>query len=155
MSDLEKLEFFPKWRQAVKDFLAEFAYGDIVTHDWLADHFGMPTLDEDATLTATDFRERQFAWLGSIEAFKTELLNEHQVCLQSIFGRGYRWAFPAEQTHIAMESFTKDARRAFRTVDKKLKNIRVAELSSEQRRENLDAVTKVSMLRGMSIKNLK
>jgi len=154
MGDTVQLQRFPSWRQAVQDFLSEFKYGDIVTHEWLEEHFGIPTLRDSQRLTAEEFRDRQFAWLASIEAFKSELLRDHQVCLESVRGEGYRWTFPSEQTGVAIKEFERDARRVFRTAGRRLHHIRLDELSENQRRENLDAVTRLSGIRGM-IKQLK
>ena len=149
----DNLTLHPRWRQAVQDFLAEFKYGDLVAHDWLEDHFGLPVVDGNK-LTAAQFRERQFEWLGSIEAFKAELLREHQVMLQSVRGKGYRWTLPHEQTAIAVRDFEDDVRRAFKTTGQRLRNVRVNELTDDQRRENVDAVAKISALRGTVRKQL-
>lgn len=114
----------------------------------------MPGLRESQRMTAEEFRERQFAWLASIEAFKAELLRDHRVCLESVRGAGYRWTHPGEQTGVALKEFERDARRVFRTAGRRLHHIRADELTEGQRRENLDAVAKISGIRGM-IKQLK
>lgn len=154
MSDAVEVQRYPVWRQAVQDFLAEFKYGDLVSHRWLEDHFGMPSMVDSQRMTAEEFRSRQFAWLASIEAFKAELLRDHQVCLESVRGEGYRWTHPGEQTGVALKEFERDAGKVFRTAGRRLRNIRVAELSDQQRRENLDAVAKLSGIQGM-VKVLK
>lgn len=154
MSEPE-VTLYPRWRQAVEDFLAEFAYGSLVPHGWLEVHFGMPGMDVKEKLTTAEFAKRQFEWLSNIEAFKAELLDEHRVCLQSVHGKGYRWVPPHEQTALATKDFAKDVRKTFRSVDSKLKHLRVAELTDEQRRENTDATNKISMLKGMTRKALR
>lgn len=151
----QDLALFPAWKQAVKDFLAEFKYGDLVSHDWLEDHFGMLTVEDGERLTAAAFKARQFAWLANIEAFKSELLTVHQVCLESVRGEGFRWVPPGEQTGVATRDFERDARKTFRAVGLRLKNLRAGELSDSQRRENVDAIAKVSALRGMTRKALR
>lgn len=152
MSEAE-LKLFPAWRQAVQDFLAEFQYGDVVPHDWLAERFALPQRDEK--MTAAAFQARQFEWLSSIEGFKSTLLQDHQVLLQSVRGEGYRWVPPGEQTSVATRDFERDAGRAFRTVGTRLRQVRMDELSDEQRRANVDAVAKVSQLRGAVRKQLR
>src|SRR3546814_20898907 len=79
----------------------------------------MPGLAESQRLTADQFRERQFTWLGHLEAFKAELLKEHQVLLESVRGKGCRWIPPHEQTGVAVRDFERDARRVFRTTGQK------------------------------------
>lgn len=151
----QDMALFPAWKQAVKDFLSMFKYGDLVPHDWLEAHFGMLTIEDGERLTANAFRARQFAWLAAIEAFKHELLTAHQVCLESVRGEGFRWVPPQEQTGMATVGFERDARKTFRAVGQRLKNIRLGELNDGQRRENIDAVAKISQLRGMTRKALR
>jgi hypothetical protein len=154
MSDASDLTLFPAWRQAVRDLLSDFAYGDIVPHAWLEQRFGMPQLNESQQLTAAEFSKRQFDWLQNIEAFKDELLREHNVCLQSVRGEGYRWVPPGEQSRVAMDSFEKNAKRVFATAAQRLRNVRVDELTDEQRKENSDSIAKLASLRGMTRRQL-
>ena len=151
----QSLDLYPAWKQAVKDFLSEFKYGALVSHDWLEAHFGMLTIEDSERLTAAAFKARQFAWLANIEAFKSELLTVHQVCLESVRGEGFRWVPPGEQTGVATRDFERDARKTFRSVGQRLKHVRVAELSDGQRSENTDAIAKVSALHGMTQKALR
>lgn len=152
MSDVTTL---PGWRQAVGDLLQEFRYGDLVPLDWLESRFGMPALTESARLTPDQFKERQFEWLANIEAFKDHLLKEHQVCLQSVRDKGYRWVPPREQTALAVREFERDARRVFRQIGNKLRNLRHTGLTDEQRRANMDATAKLTALTGMTRKALR
>ncbi|WP_070414676.1 hypothetical protein [Pseudomonas lundensis] len=147
---MSNLARHPLWRQAVQDFIAEFAYGEIVGHDWLEAHFGMPGLSEDDQLTADQFRERQFEWLANVEAFKVELLRDHQICLQSIRGKGYRWVPPNEQTDLAVADFQRSAKKIFGSVGQKLRQVRAGELTDTERKANVDAVAKLSALQGMT-----
>lgn len=148
-------QLFPAWKQAVKDFLAEFKYGDLVSHDWLESHFSMLSISDSERLTAAAFKARQFAWLASIEAFKSELLTQHNVCLESVRGEGFRWVPPGEQTGVATRDLERDARRTFRTAGQRLKHVRLDELSDSQRSENIDAVAKIATLRRMAQKALR
>lgn len=149
MSEVTK---YPGHKQAVEDFLKEFKYGDLVGHDWLETRFGMPSMGDSRSLTVEQFRERQFEWLANVEAFKAELLRDHQVCLQSVRGRGYRWVPPHEQTGLAMEELGRGVQKVFRGAGQKLRHLRITELTDDQRRDNLDQVAKLSALHGMAIK---
>lgn len=141
---------YPPWRQAVQDFIAEFKYGDIVGHDWLESRFGIPGLEEGQELTADKFRERQFEWLANVEQFKTELLRDHQICLQSIRGKGYRWVPPSEQTDLAVSDFQRGAKKIFSVAGHKLRSLRIGELTEVERRTNADAVARISTLHSMA-----
>lgn len=151
MSNVSK---HPLYRQAVSDFLVQFNYGDMVTHEWLATRFGMPAVGDADKLTADKFRERQFEWLANVEAFKSVLLKDHQVCLQSVRGKGYRWLPPHEQTDVVVGEFQRGAKKIFTVAGSKLRNLRLSELSDDQRRTNMDAVAKISALAGMASNKL-
>ena len=152
MTELSKT---PRWKQAVDELMDEFAYGDLVTHEWMETRFGMPSIADTQRLTAEQFRERQFEWLANVEAFKAALLKDHQVCLQSVRGQGYRWVPPGEQTGVAVREFEHSARKVFRNAGHKLRNLRHLELTDEERRANVDAVTKIAALSGMATKALR
>lgn len=147
---MSEVTVLPAWKQAAQELLGEFAYGDLVPIDWLEEKFGMPGLRDSQRLTADQFKERQFEWLANIESFKDFLLKEHQVCLQSVRGKGYRWVPPHEQTDFAVREFERDARRVFRQTGNKLRNLRHTELTDEQRRANMDATAKLATLAGMT-----
>lgn len=150
MAESEELTLLPEWRQAVKDFLAAgFAEGDVVSHAWLEEHFGMAPVAEDAPMLPADWNKRQFAWLRNIEAFRSELLEQHQVFLDSVIGQGYRLVPPREQTAAAQDKFERESKKSFRRAATTLRHIRVGELSDSQRKENIDAIAKLSMLQGM------
>ncbi|MBY0238469.1 MAG: hypothetical protein K2X55_04060, partial [Burkholderiaceae bacterium] len=151
MADAVELPLLPEWRQAVKDFFkAQFKAGDIVQRAWLESHFGMAVLDEKKPLLPADWNSRQFVWLRNLDAFRAELLEKHQIYLSNVVGEGYRIVPPAEQTSIAQEKFEREAKKSYRVAANTLKNVRLCELTDEQRKENLDAIAKLSMLRGMN-----
>lgn len=150
-----EVTLFPAWKQAVRDLLMEFSYGEMISHEWLESRFGMLSLSEVSSLTPDEFRERQFTWLANVEAFKATLLKEHQVCLQSVRGKGYRWVPPGEQTGFAAKEFEREAGRVFRTAGHRIKSVRLSELTDEQRRENVDAAAKLATMAGMTRKALR
>jgi hypothetical protein len=149
MDDDDKMSLLPEWRQAVRDFLAAgFKEGDVVSHSWLEERFGMKKLEDDRPLLPVDWNARQFEWLRNIEAFRAELLEQHQIFLSSVFGEGYRLVPPREQTAIAQERFEREAKRSYRKAANTLKNVRIGELTESERKENLDAIARIAMLRG-------
>jgi hypothetical protein len=66
-----------------------------------------------------------------------------------VHGEGYRVVPPREQTALAQEKFERDAKKAFRRTANTLKNVKLSELNEAERKENLDAVARLAMLRGM------
>lgn len=152
---MAEITVLPSWRHAANEFLRAFRYGDLVPIDWLEERFGIPSISDTHRLTAEEFKERQFDWLANIEAFKDYLLKEHQVCLQSVRGKGYRWVPPHEQTALAVKEFERDARKLFRSTGSKLRNLRHTELTDDQRRANMDATAKLAALSGMTRRALR
>lgn len=156
MDDQEDVQLYPVWRQAVKDFMAaEVAPGYVLPHEWLEAHFGMEPLQESAAYTAETFRRRQFEWLRNFEAFRSELLEEHQICLISEHGQGYRVVPPGEQTNVALRKFEQEIKRSFRVAALRTRHVQLDALTAEERKENIDGIAKLSMLRGMQRKALR
>ena len=156
MSEADSITLFPRWKQAARDFLADgFKDGDIITHDWLQEHLGFERIDDGAMLTAQEHKERSFKWLQHVEAFKAEMLEHHRILLVSVHGEGYRVAPPAEQTGLAMAKFETEVKTSFRRAGTRIKHVRHEALTEDQRKENVDAIAKLSMLRGMVRKQIK
>jgi hypothetical protein len=150
MVERDETTLLPEWRQAVEDFLsAGFNQGDLVTHAWLEQRFGMPALADNKPMLPADWSKRQFAWLRNVEAFRAELLERHQIYLSTVIGQGYRIVPPGEQTSIAQDKYERDARKSYRKTATVLKNVRVTELTESERKENIDAIARLAMLRGM------
>lgn len=150
MADKVELMLSPIWKQAVKDFLAaNLPPGTVIPLNWFEGHFQMEPLDDIATLTAVEFRQRQFTWLRNMEEFKRELLEEHQICLLSVHGEGYRVVPPGEQTAATTDRFEREVKKAYRQAAVRLKNVQIDRLTEAERRENVDAVAKLAHLRGM------
>jgi hypothetical protein len=146
MSD--ELKLFPLWKQAVKDFIdARFSEGDVITKKWLEEHFEMTPAGELTTLE--EFERRAFDWLKNTTSFRESLLEEHQIALQTVIGDGYRVVPPHEQTALAREKFEKEARKSYKKAVLTMTNVQVDKLTDQQRKENTDAIAKLSMLRGM------
>ena len=144
----ETTTLFPEWKHAEQLFLESgFKDGDLIPRQWFEDAFGMKPLP--ATFTEKDYEKRQFAWLRNMSQLTESLLEKHQIMLHNIFGQGYRVAPPYEQTEIAQDKFQREIGRSFLQAESKLRNVRFNQLTDEQRRENRDALAKLSMLRGM------
>lgn len=156
MFEEQEVQLFPVWRQAVKDFLeACIEPGAVLPHEWFEAHFAMEPLSEGAFYTAGQFRSRQLEWLRNFEAFRSVLLEEHQICLISEYGQGYRIVPPNEQTSIALQKFEQEIKRSFRIAALRTKHVQLDALTAQERKENVDGIAKLSMLRGMQQKALE
>jgi hypothetical protein len=145
MSDVTLL---PIWKQAVQDFLAAgFADGDVIQREWFEERFDMGTAKGSMKLDA--YQARQLVWLENIEALRRQLLQEHRIYLESVYGAGYRIVPPGEQTGATKKRFEREVRKEFRRAALGLKNVRHDQLTDVQRQENLDAIAKLSQIGGM------
>nr|WKF58839.1 hypothetical protein HUO10_003340 [Paraburkholderia busanensis] len=145
---MDEVTLLPVWKQAVADFIdAGFQDGDVVHRAWFEQHFGMS--EEHDSVKLEVYQARQLMWMENIEAMRRKLLEEHQIYLENVFGTGYRIVPPGEQTAATKARFEREVKKEFRRAAVALKNVRYDRLTDEQRQENLDAIAKLSQLRGM------
>lgn len=141
---------FPEHKHAVEVFLATNPKpGDIVSHDQLDEWLG---IDES---TVTDFESAQrlqFIRLSRIEAFKGELLLDHQIYVENVRGEGYRVVPPKDQSSAAEEFTRRTIAQAISKGISVAKNVNGNELTDAQRKENADAIARLANLRLMTRK---
>jgi hypothetical protein len=126
---------------AVSDFLKEeFKDGDLISHDWLR-----MALD----INARAIKKNEFILLERMEAFKTALLETHQIALQNVRGKGYRLVPPSEQARYAAEELAHYMKKGFKKADSLLTNTRCDQLSTDERRRHTDTQIRVAALSGM------
>ena len=141
------MKLHPEWKQAVQDAVGRFSYGDLIPMDWLMDAFGVEPASE--SMDALTYQKNQFRFLAALEAFKSALLDDHKMALQNVRGSGYRIVQPGEQTAWAEEEGIEEIRRGIRRMAGRLSNVKRAALTDAEQRENLDAIARLSMLKGM------
>jgi hypothetical protein len=142
----------PIWLQATEDALHAFAYGDIIPHDWLADHLGIEYPDKPMTLKA--YRERDFDLLRKVELFKDELLTKHRWYLTNVRGEGYLIVKPKHQTKTAMGKLQRELRRSVTQAMSALVHINETALSLEESRENAESKAKLAALKTLHLRQL-
>lgn len=122
-----------------------FNDGDLITHEWLAWSLALP---EPAT--AAEFREQQFVVLERVEQFKSALLTQHQIALQSVRGKGYRVVPPAEQARYAAEEASRHIEKGLKRGDQLLSHTRLDALSDDERRRHIDTESRMASLASMA-----
>lgn len=138
-------EKFPEHKHAVDVFLATNPKpGDVVSHDQLDKWLG---IDESIVTDLESAQRLQFIRLARIEAFKGELLLDHQIYIENVRGEGYRVVPPKDQSSAA-EEFTR--RTIAQAISKGIcvaKNVNREALTDAERRENADAIARLANLR--------
>lgn len=132
---------YPDHRQAVADLISEGVEpGRIVTHEWLDQHLRL-----DRKL-----KDYPFKRLSGVEAFKTQLLVENKIHLQTIRGKGYVIVAPEDQTKVAVEDAMNGIGKSIQKGVLRLTNVDAERLSDDGRKENADALSRLAALGGMA-----
>ncbi len=142
------MESFPRWKEALKLFhAAGFKPGDVVTHEWLYDAFAVDR--PGPTTPYADAQKATLAYLGQFKPFQDSLLSDCNIDLATVPGVGYKITPPAEQTGDAYRDGMNDIRKGMRKMGRRLVHVDTTALTDEQRRENANALAKLSMLQTM------
>ena len=142
------VELHPAWRQAVREFIAaDHKPGDRLERVYFYGLLRVAMPAPDTPMAAAE--KARLAFLQQFTAFRDELLTEHQIDLEAVPGFGYRVVPPAEQTALAERQGRDEVRRALRKSIIRLANVDLAALDHNQRRDNADAMARMSQLRGL------
>lgn len=165
MSDINKLttpeadeEVFelpldPIWRQAARDAVNEYSYGDIIPKEWINAHLNIRFSDKP--MTADQHQSLAFEMLSKIDGWRDELLRKHCRYTVNIRGVGYKIIEPPHQTAAAMTKMQKELRRSISQAMTALVNVNERALSLEDARENADARAKLGAFATLHLKQLE
>lgn len=138
--------------------------GDLLTHDQLKLLCGLRDPDlsnldliEPSRRTAHAaevLRKAQFEYMENVESLREELLRTHRIALDNVRAKGYRLVPVKEQTSVAMSGLKRDTGRAVRKCHSLLVNVRVELLDESGRRENTDALARLSFFADRSTRAL-
>lgn len=143
------LKKYPAWKEALERFrLAEFKYGEIVTHEWLYDALGL-TMPDDKT-PWQKAKKVQLEYMANVIRFREAVQLEDLLYLETERTLGYKIVPPSEQTAKAMERCSVEMNKVLKQTARTVGNIRTQELSEQQRRENMDARAKISSIAGLT-----
>lgn len=131
--DDASVTIYPEWKQAVIDAMAEFDYGDTITHEWLYKHFDIKKPEYGS---AEEFKQFQFLFLSYVESFKAAMLEQNKMYLVSARGIGYLIVEPEAQTSVAWDKLRSDMTKNMNKAHIGMANVLIDRLSDEARREN-------------------
>jgi hypothetical protein len=151
MQQEPKVTLFPTWRQAAKDAAEQFTYGDMITMDWLHEHFELKPPERG---TARQFQAYQFDFLEAIDGFKNTLLGEHKMALQNVRGQGYRIVQPREQTDYGMNQLRTAMQREIRKAAEILHHVDRNLLTDEEWAHNINTRSKIAALASFTQKKV-
>lgn len=137
---------FPAWKQAVENFIKEdFCAEDIITHEWLHEHFGLEKPDLNTPKGKAD--QIEIAYMKYMSSFKEYLLSEHKILLVSKPGVGYRYIPTEGQTEYSEKTMFMDVRKALKKGITRIVNTNLNLLDSEQKRQHSDALVRSAGLK--------
>lgn len=141
----DSVHLLPAWRNAAAElFTGRYSYGDVIPHDELqaALRLSKPT----GLLKPEEYERWRLDLLSQLDALSDWLLEERNMCLRSIQGQGYQIVPPSEQTDYAVKQGRKRIRAELRKMGRRLSFIDTAALTVEERRQNADALARLSFM---------
>lgn len=135
----------PAWKNAVAVlFSGKYTYGDIVSHEELRSALGLPKPVEK--LHVDKVKQWEHRLLAQVDQLSAYLLEEKFICLRNVIGEGYMLVPPGEQTAFAVKQGQKDIKKSLRHMGRRLSFVDRTALTSEQAKENADALARLSFL---------
>lgn len=116
-----------------------FTYGSVIATEWFSQHFGIkppttiPEADQAKMLYAT--------YMGQ---FRAKLLVDCKMALRTKNGIGQEVVLPGEQTSWAMDEAKNIITKELERAKDRLVYINSEELNDSERKENTDAIAKLS-----------
>jgi hypothetical protein len=139
-------KLFPAWKQAAAElFDGRYVFGDVVPHEVLQATLGLPK--PTGKVEVEEYESWRLSLLSQVDALTDYLLEEKQICLRNVIGEGYMLLKPAEQTAFAVKQGQKGMKSALQKMGRRLSFIDRTALSSEQAKENADALARLSFLK--------
>ena len=134
----------------------EFSDGQIISHSWLKDKFGIEEKDiSDFKSTEEYNKERdkmQFQYLALIEKLRDTLLEDYKMYMRNSRGEGYVIVKPDDQTTIAYKTMVKDISGSIKEAKQIMYNVR--DVKAEQKAKDDDLRAKIGIMEQM-FNNLK
>ena len=127
-----------------------FTYGSIIPKQWFDLRFGLTEPE-----TIADAHKNQTLYATMMGQLRARLLVEKNMALRTKQCVGQEVVQPAEQTEWAMAEAQSNIAKELEKARDRLLHVNFGELTAEERRENSDAVAKLSFFQKKSLKALK
>jgi hypothetical protein len=144
------LDIHPVWKQAAREAVKEFSYGDTISLEWLRSRLEIYTPDLSERMTLQQHRTLAFDLLRKVEEFKRTMLEDHARLLVNVRNQGYRIVEPPQQTGVALERFVNDFHKSWHKAMAAMMHINASALSLEDMRDNTEARLKLAYLKKMA-----
>lgn len=142
---MSEIHLLPAWRNAAAElFSGRYTYGDVIPHDELRKALRLPK--PEGKLAVEEVEAWRLSLVAQVDALGDWLLEEKNMCLRNLPGRGYEIVAPSEQTDFAVKQGRKRIRAELRRMGRRLSFIDHSALSQDERRANADALARLSFM---------
>lgn len=128
---------------------AGYTFGSVIPSKFFHEHFRLKTPQ-----TAAEKVEYDVLYMTYMGDLREKLLYDSKYWLISKPGVGQEIVNPKEQTGLASDEFKRVINKAYRKTLDRLTNIDIASLSDIEKKENSDAIAKLSFFANRRIKRL-
>lgn len=145
MSDGE-VSYSPPWKNALTVLFGPDGYkhGDLIPHEVLQGALGM--VKPKGKVDVEDYEAWRLRLVSQIEALQDSILEERNMCLQSVIGQGYKIVEPEKQTEFAVKQGQKGLRSTLTKMGRRLSFVDRSALTMDQAKDNADALARLSFL---------
>ena len=139
------------WVSLLGEIAAKFSDGQLISHEWLKDKFGLKKLTLKDFETVEDFLDardnQQWSYMQLVDSLRWQLLENYKAYLRNIRGDGYIILQPQDQTQYGYDHFVSDMKKAFKEAGLIMNNVQPVD-STQQAKDN-DLRAKFGMLKQM------
>lgn len=138
----------PFWKLAVDQFIAAgFKAGDVIEHAWFYEALGVPM--PKPTTPRAEAEKIDWHYCRGMSRVMKALLEDHQIFLYNVRGKGYQWVPPSEQTAVSLRDWEQELKSATREAGRRFLNVAHEALTDGQRKENSEALAKLASFKVM------
>ena len=126
-----------------------YTFGSIIPKEFFHENFRLKT-----PVTAADKVEYDVLYMNYMGELRARLLFESKFLLVPKNGIGQEIIDPREQTGYSTDEFKREINKIYRKTRDRLLNIDMTKLSDVEKKENSDAIAKLSFFSNRKIKQL-
>lgn len=143
---MDELKKYPPYQEVIEvivDDVKQRGYCVFYSHNDLK-----TMLDIEKPTTIEEYEKAQFAYMNSLDAIRTELLEEHNICLENKKGDGYMVVEPDIQVSVVTDKRISKARDHIIKAGRLLSCVPQGLLTETAESLRLDKMKRVAFLRG-------
>jgi hypothetical protein len=150
---MEALKEQNRWEEVAEGIHSIFDYGEVITLKWLYKAFGIEMPTPMTPKHVSD--KRQWDFFSMFENCRNALRENYSMHLHNIRGEGYLIVEPQNQTSVAEKNGKEKIGKEIDRCKSIIEHVNYGRLNEDQKRENRDALCRVTKLQGFFRRTLK